>query len=99
MTRVAEVPPVADPMTDPEIEGSSLVQRPDGWYWLADDGRQEVGPFDSAAEALADMRSAVEGREPGAELRETEDELGVSDWIDPETASLAESNAPHIEDH
>jgi len=99
MTRVAEVPPLADPMTDPDTEASALVQRPDGWYWLADDGRQEVGPFDTAAEAQADMRSTVEGREPGAELRETEEELGVSDWIDPETAAPAESNVPHIEDH
>lgn len=98
MTRVAELPPLADLMTDPDREASALVQRPDGWYWLADDGRQEVGPFDTLAEALADMRTCLEGREPGAELRETEEELGVSDWIDPDTAAPAESNVPHVED-
>ncbi len=44
------------------------------------------------------MRAGQEGAEPAADLRETEDALGVSDWIDPETHALAEANAPHIED-
>jgi hypothetical protein len=100
MTRVAAAPaPVDTPLEVlAEIESPNLVQRPDGWYWLADDGRQEVGPFATAAEALADMRAGQEGAEPGAVLRETEEEIGVADWIDPETQALAEANTPHIED-
>jgi len=99
MTRVAVRAPV-EPTVEPlaEVETPDLVQRPDGWYWLADDGRQEVGPFATAAEALADMRAGQEGAEPGAALREAEEELGVADWIDPETHALAEANAPHLED-
>jgi hypothetical protein len=57
-----------------------------------------VGPFATAAEALADMRAGQEGAEPGALLRQTEEEIGVSDWIDPETHALAEGHSPHIED-
>lgn len=98
MTRVAAAPAAPEKPAEPDVESTALVQRPDGWYWLADDGRQEVGPFATAAECLADMRAGQEGREPGAELRETEDELGVSDWIDPDTNAPAEENAPHIED-
>jgi hypothetical protein len=100
MTRVAAAPaPVETPVEAlAETEAPTLVQRPDGWYWLADDGRQEVGPFATAAEALADMRAGQEGAEPGALLRETEEEIGVSDWIDPETHALAEGHSPHIED-
>lgn len=99
MTRVA-VPAPVEPKVEAlaDVETPDLVQRPDGWYWLADDGRQEVGPFSTAAEALADMRAGQEGAEPGAVLRETEQELGVADWIDPETNALAEANTPHIED-
>lgn len=101
MTRVADTAaPVEMPVDVLADAGTAdVVQRPDGWYWLADDGRQEVGPFASAAEARADMRTGQEGAEPGAALRETEEELGVSDWIDPETRVLAEDGTPHLEDH
>ncbi len=30
-----------------------VVARPDGYYWVADDGKQEFGPFATVAEALA----------------------------------------------
>ena len=32
-------------------------------------------------------------------LREAESELGISDWIDPDTGGPAEDSVPHIEDH
>jgi len=93
------VPVAVPPPIETELDPSVLVQRPDGWYWLADDGRQEVGPFAAAADAQADMRSAQEGAEPGAALREVEDEIGMSDWIDPDTQAPAEQGVPHIEEH
>jgi hypothetical protein len=77
----------------------SLVQRPDGWYWVAQDGRREGGPFTSAAEAQADLAGSETALEPGAVLREVEDEIGVADWIDPDTRSPAEHGVPHIEEH
>lgn len=86
----------------PEMADSTeeqIVKRPDGYYWSAPDGRQEIGPFDSYEEALADMQAAdLESPEPGESLREAESELGISDWIDPETGEPAEGlSPPHLD--
>ena len=79
---------------------NALVQHPDGWYWLADSGRQQFGPYASADEALAEMAAAGEETiEPGETLNEAEDELGIADWLDPETGELAEGTHTRIEDH
>jgi len=37
--------------------------------------------------------------EPGETLREAEDEVGIADWIDPETGEPAEESRPHLEEH
>jgi hypothetical protein len=39
------------------------------------------------------------GIEPGETLKEAEGEIGISDWVDPETGELAEENVPRIEEH
>ena len=100
----APAPPAARPSQDDEqIDASDLseriVMRPDGYYWLAPDGRQEIGPFDSFAEAMADMDSGEAGGwTPGETLAEAESEIGVADWIDPDSGLPAEGQAPtHLE--
>ncbi|MFZ2652428.1 MAG: hypothetical protein WA210_20195 [Burkholderiaceae bacterium] len=81
-------------------DSGELIQHPDGWYWLADEGNQQFGPFASAADALADMNAASDDLlEPGETLEEAEDELGVAGWVDPETGELAEETHARIEDH
>jgi hypothetical protein len=56
---------------------SRVVARPDGYYWVADDGHQEFGPFTSAMEALLALRSGIEtGLEPAETLQEVEAEIG-----------------------
>jgi hypothetical protein len=83
-----------------ETDDTRIVARPDGYYWLADDGRCEVGPFATAAEAIADMQSAEENELAPDETREeAEAEIGIADWIDPETGLPAEDARAHIEDH
>lgn len=83
-----------------ETEDARIVARPDGFYWLADDGRCEVGPFATAAEAVADMRSAEDDELAPDETREeAEAQIGIADWIDPETGLPAEEARTHIEDH
>ena len=75
--------------------------RPDGFHWLAPDGRQEFGPFETYDEALADMQAADEdsAAQPGATLQEAEDEIGIADWIDAETGEPPEGQSPpHLQE-
>lgn len=93
--------PVDEPVESPSVDGGRVLKRPDGYYWEAK-GRDARGPFATRAEAEADLLSG--GAEQGdfeAEdtLQEAESELGISDWIDPDTGGPAEDNIPHIEDH
>jgi hypothetical protein len=79
-----------------------VIERPDGYYWEAKKGESH-GPFATLAEAEADMIADGTAEEdeveaPGA-LQEAESELGVSEWIDPDTGGPAEDNVPRIEDH
>lgn len=88
-------------VTTPPIQtdDARIVARPDGFYWLADEGRREVGPFATAADAVADLRSAEDDELAPDETREeAEAEIGIADWIDPETGLPAEEVRTHIED-
>lgn len=81
--------------------GVDLVRlRPDGYHWQAPDGKQEFGPFTTLEEALADMNVANgESPEPGESLQEAEDEIGIADWVDPDTGELAEGqSSPRFHD-
>lgn len=77
-----------------------LVERPDGVHWIAEDGHKEFGPFASVEEALAAMSEAAEEEapEPGETLAEAEQELGLSDWVDPDTGELAEDVSARVFD-
>jgi len=88
------------PAPKQEDERARIVERPDGFYWLAEGRGAEYGPFPTLAEASADMQSTEEsGYEPGETLEEAEDEIGVSGWIDPDTGEPAEDSIPRTEDH
>ena len=84
-----------------------VLERPDGFYWESKATKGPRGPFETRAEAEADMLadggSATGDGEPDeladGTLQEAESELGISDWIDPDTGGPAEDNVPHIEDH
>ena len=97
----AKAPPTLpdDEVLDASDLGERISSRPDGYYWQAIDGKQEIGPFDTFAEALADMDSGdAAGWTPGETLAEAESEIGMADWIDPDSGAPAEGQAPtHIE--
>ncbi len=103
MTSQPKIPLLVEPAPDDLSlpDSDALVQHPDGWYWLAPDGKQQFGPFATAEEARAEMMAAADDDvvEPGETLQEAEDELGLADWVDPDTGSLAEATHTRIEDH
>lgn len=88
------------PQTPADFEAKRVLERPDGFYWQ-DAGTGEIfGPFPTLLEAVNDMEYGAEAElEPGETLREAEDEIGMADWIDPETGEPAEEQVPHIEEH
>ena len=77
-----------------------VIERPDGFYWESEKGESH-GPFATLAEVEADMLSAGSDEEVEAEggLLEAESELGINEWIDPDTGGPAEDSVPRIEDH
>lgn len=86
---------------DPPIQAPRVFKRPDGYYWDAK-GRDPRGPFATRAEAEADLLAggaAAGDFEPEETLREAESELGISEWIDPDTGGPAEDSIPRLEDH
>lgn len=49
----------------------------------------------SLSAALDDLNASAEGGlEPGESLAEAEDEIGIADWIDPDTGVPAEEGVP-----
>jgi hypothetical protein len=81
-------------------DNTRVVERPDGFYWIDEETRGESGPFPTLELAVADMQAASETDfEPGESLEEAESEIGIADWIDPETGEPAEESVPRIEDH
>ena len=101
-TRAAHPPPLpatgaAAVITEAvEGEGGRIVQRPDGFHWIALDGRQEFGPFETLEQAKADLLDAADedAPQPGEALQEAEREIGITEWIDPETGVPAEGPCP-----
>jgi len=81
-----------------EAPRGRIIERPDGFYWQA--GGEEYGPFPTLGEAETDMQSAGDGEfAPPDTLQEAESELGISEWIDPDSGVPAEDSVPRIEDH
>ncbi len=85
------------PVAEPRIR---FIERPNGVYWRASGSTTEYGPFATLAEAEAD----AEGREdptfqPTESVAEAEAEIGISEWIDPDTGVPAEESVPRLEDH
>lgn len=92
---VAVEDPVADEAEAAEGATGEVIDRPDGFYWRSPDGRREEGPFETSELARDDM-DAADAPELGSveTLREAESEIGLADWIDPETGQPAEGMSP-----
>lgn len=92
-------PAVSPEQVPQEPPKGRILERPDGFYWQEKEGGEEYGPFPTRAEAEADMESdGVAATDPDA-VHDAESELGISEWIDPESGEPAEDSVPRIEDH
>ena len=80
------------------LEQPLIFERPDGFYWQAAPGEREYGPFATLVEAEMDMQCAGVDDAAGESLQEAEAEIGIADWIDPETGQPAEDSVPHLAD-
>lgn len=88
------------PETPHEYDRARIVERPDGFYWQSMDGGDDFGPFATLLEAVEDMQYTADSDfEPGESVQQAEAEIGISEWVDPETGELAEELTPRIEDH
>ena len=88
------------PQTPADYDRTRIIERPDGFYWQAKEGGRDYGPFATLLEAVQDMQSSEETAfEPGETLKEAESEIGMSDWIDPDTGEPAEEDRTRTEDH
>ena len=82
---------------EPEADNGRdrIVVRPDGYHWLTPDGKQEFGPFETVELAREDMDAADErALAPAITLSEAEREIGIAEWLDPETGEPAEGPSP-----
>jgi hypothetical protein len=97
------VTPIHEP-EEPEAGQTALVgdeacltERPDGFYWQDKLTGKFYGPFPSSTEALLDMQYQEDSDyEEGETLHEAEEEIGIADWIDPDTGEPAEGSTLHL---
>lgn len=85
-----------------DYDKARIIERPDGYYWQDKQTDEEFGPFAEFLDAVADMEESFntdESLEMAEGLKEAEEEIGIADWIDPDTGELAEESIPHIEEH
>lgn len=101
MKRVKKTKPRNKIAEAPPEEGRvRFIERPDGVYWQAEAGGPEYGPFDTITKAAANAEGREDtGYEPGESVAEAESEIGIAEWIDPDTGAPAEESVPRIEDH
>lgn len=81
------------PETPANYDETRIIERPDGFFWQDRETSQTFGPFATLLEAIQDMQYNEESDfEPGESLEEAEAELGIADWIDPDTGLPGEES-------
>jgi hypothetical protein len=87
------------PQTSPDYDLTRVIERPDGFYWQDKLSDELFGPFPTLLGAVQDMQDHEDTSfEEGESIEEAESEIGMADWIDPETGQLAEDLPPHLGD-
>ena len=86
---------------------SSIVEGDDGFFWRDSETDALVGPFHTRAAAIAD-RDSPGPSDAGADdlaaaadsdgVHEIEAEIGIDDFIDPDTGEPTHGYEPHVRD-
>jgi hypothetical protein len=88
-----------NPELTPSEQRGNIIERPDGFYWEDRSDGKLYGPFSTLLEAEQDMQYEADSDfEEGESLEEAEAEIGISDWIDPDTGAPAEDATPRLND-
>jgi hypothetical protein len=94
MTTIKPIAPIPS-----ENDQTQVIERPDGFYWQDKLTEKLYGPFPTRLEAVQDMEGQNDnGYEEGESLEDAEAEIGIADWIDPETGEPAEGVSPRLSD-
>jgi hypothetical protein len=94
MTKTTSTEPIPT-----ENDQTQVLERPDGFYWQDKLTEKEYGPFPTLLEARQDMQGLNEsGFEEGESLEEAEAEIGIAEWVDPETGEMAEGVSTRFSD-
>lgn len=92
-----------NPQTPTDYDQARVIERPDGFYWQDELTDKFFGPFPGLLEAVRDMQEQRDSDsdsdfEEGESLEEAEAEIGMADWIDPETGEPAEGSSIRLND-
>ena len=86
----------------PDHDQAKVIERPDGFYWQDDALADKFfGPFPTLQAAVQDMQLQADSDtdfDVGESLEDAEEEIGISNWIDPETGEPAEDSSTRIND-
>lgn len=81
------------PETPANYDETRIIERPDGFFWQDRGTNKTFGPFATLLDAVQDMQYNDDSDyEPGESLEEAEAELGIADWIDPDTGLPGEES-------
>jgi len=82
-----------------DVLQAQVIERPDGFYWQDNLTEKVYGPFHTLSDAEQDMQDQNdEGFDEGETLEEAEAEIGIADWIDPDTGEPAEDISTRYSD-
>lgn len=85
----------------PDYDVKRVIEKSDGFYWQDIFAEKKYGPFLTRFDAVQDMleQDGLTEEDDLLEADAAEDEIGISDWVDPDTGELAEESHTHISDN
>ena len=80
-------------------DSARIIERPDGFYWHDEQTGEEVGPYPSLIAAIEGRLGEDDEVADVASLMEAESEMGISDWMDPDSGLPLEDGVASHDEH